>query len=56
MKQLNGITDAMDMSLGKPQEMVSDRETWRAAFPGVAESEMTWQLNNVNNAEFEKSC
>ena len=35
------ITDAMDTNVGKPQEMVRDRETWRAAAHGVAESDVT---------------
>ena len=38
MKWLNGITEAMNMNLGKLQEMVRDREAWSAAVPGVTRS------------------
>ena len=47
MRWLDGITDSVDMNVGKLQEMARDREAWHAAVHGVTELD-TWQLNNYS--------
>ena len=46
MRLLDSITDSLDMSLSKLQEIVKDRETWHVAVHGVTGSDTTYLVNN----------
>ena len=54
MRWLDGITDPMDVNLSELQELVTDREAWRAAIHGVAKSR-TGQATELNGTELDTS-
>ena len=54
MRWLYSFTDSMDLNLSKLQEIVKDREAWSAAVHGIAELDMTEQMNNNNHSRGNK--
>ena len=49
MRRLDGITDAMEVNLGKLWEIVRDREAWSAAVHGVSKRQTGWLNNNIHS-------